>query len=152
MAVSIRDIQEKIKGFLQNDRLFYGIAGLLVLGLGFGLGRLSLGGFASTPKPFDMVQKTDSRASAFGAEASLSGSASTSTEVGSAGATSAPAVVPLATIVGKGMYVGSRNSDKYHLPTCPGAKHIAEANKVWFASKADAEKAGYKPASNCPGL
>ena len=52
----------------------------------------------------------------------------------------------------KGQVVGSKNSDKYHLPDCPGAKQISEQNKVWFDSITEAEKAGYKPASNCPGL
>lgn len=52
----------------------------------------------------------------------------------------------------EGKVVGSKNSDKYHLPDCPGAKQISEQNKVWFDSIADAEKAGYKPAGNCPGL
>ena len=52
----------------------------------------------------------------------------------------------------QGKVVGSKNSDKYHLPECPGAKQISEQNKVWFDSIEAAEKAGYKPAGNCPGL
>jgi len=52
----------------------------------------------------------------------------------------------------KGAVVGSKNSDKYHLPDCPGAKQISEQNKIWFNSIKEAEKAGYKPATNCPGL
>lgn len=49
-------------------------------------------------------------------------------------------------------FVGSKNSDKYHLPWCSGAQRIAEENKVWFASVADATDAGYTPAQNCEGL
>lgn len=41
------------------------------------------------------------------------------------------------------VFVGSRNSDKYHLPTCASAKRIKPENKVCFASKEDAEKRGY---------
>jgi len=52
----------------------------------------------------------------------------------------------------QGKVVGSKNSDKYHLPDCPGAKQIAEKNKIWFNSIEEAEKAGYKPAANCPAL
>ena len=52
----------------------------------------------------------------------------------------------------QGEVLGSINSDKYHLPDCPGAKQINEKNKVWFDSIQDAEKAGYKPAGNCLGL
>jgi len=51
-----------------------------------------------------------------------------------------------------GLYVGSKNSDKYHLPDCSGAKRIAEHNKIWFNSKEEAEGLGYKPAANCEGL
>lgn len=52
----------------------------------------------------------------------------------------------------EGKVLGSVNSDKYHLPECPGAKQISEKNIVWFDSIQDAEKAGYKPAANCPEL
>lgn len=51
-----------------------------------------------------------------------------------------------------GAYVASKNGTAYHLPTCTGAKQIKEENKVWFATKADAELAGYKPAKNCKGI
>ncbi len=52
----------------------------------------------------------------------------------------------------KGLYVGSKNGTKYHLESCPGAKQIALANQIWFASKAEAERAGYSPAGNCSGI
>ncbi len=52
----------------------------------------------------------------------------------------------------EGKVLGSVNSDKYHLLECPGAKQISEKNKIWFDSPEEAEKAGYKPAANCPGL
>lgn len=50
------------------------------------------------------------------------------------------------------LYVGSKNSDKYHYPWCSGAQRIKDDNKVWFASVEEAEAAGYVPAGNCPGL
>lgn len=53
---------------------------------------------------------------------------------------------------GEGKYVGSKNGTKYHLPWCSGAKRIADANKVWFASKEEAESLGYIPAANCKGI
>jgi len=52
----------------------------------------------------------------------------------------------------EGSYVASKNSTKYHLPDCSGAKRIAEHNKIWFVSKEEAESVGYTPAANCPGL
>lgn len=55
-------------------------------------------------------------------------------------------------IMGALLYVGSKNSDKYHLPDCPGASRIKEENKIWFSSEEEAESLGYTPASNCDGL
>lgn len=43
------------------------------------------------------------------------------------------------------LFVGSRNSTLYHLPTCAPAKRIKEANRVCFASQKEAEAKGYKP-------
>ncbi|MEA1929429.1 MAG: Ada metal-binding domain-containing protein [Patescibacteria group bacterium] len=63
------------------------------------------------------------------------------------GAGEAPSSAPISQ-----QYVGSRSSDKYHLPWCSGAKRIKQENLIYFASIADAEQAGYKPAGNCPGL
>ena len=53
---------------------------------------------------------------------------------------------------GGGAYVASKNGAKYYLSTCSGAKRINEENKVWFATVAEAQAAGYTPAANCPGL
>ncbi len=49
-------------------------------------------------------------------------------------------------------YVASKNGTKYYLPTCGSAKRIKEENRVWFATKGEAEAAGFGPAANCPGL
>lgn len=49
-------------------------------------------------------------------------------------------------------YMASKNGTKYYLPACGTAKRIKEENKVWFATKAEAEAAGFTPAANCPGL
>lgn len=51
-----------------------------------------------------------------------------------------------------GGYVASKNGTKYHLPWCPGAKQIKEENKLFFATKDEAEKSGYTPAANCKGI
>jgi hypothetical protein len=37
----------------------------------------------------------------------------------------------------------------YHFTWCPGAKQIKEENKIWFATEAEAQKAGYTLAGNC---
>lgn len=51
-----------------------------------------------------------------------------------------------------GAYVASRNGSKYHLPWCSGAQRIKEENKIWFDSKEEAERRGFSPAKNCPGI
>lgn len=51
-----------------------------------------------------------------------------------------------------GQFVASRNGATYSLPTCPTARAISEANKIWFGTKQEAEHAGYRPAANCKGI
>jgi len=51
-----------------------------------------------------------------------------------------------------GPYVASKSGSKYYLATCAAAGRISDANKVYFQSAAQAQAAGYEPASNCPGL
>jgi deoxyribonuclease-1 len=45
--------------------------------------------------------------------------------------------------------VANRRSHVYHRPTCPGAGRMSARNRVEFASPAEAEKAGYRPAGDC---
>jgi hypothetical protein len=49
-------------------------------------------------------------------------------------------------------YVASRSGKKYYAPWCTAVKRIADTNKVWFASREEAESKGYTPASNCKGM
>ena len=46
-------------------------------------------------------------------------------------------------------YVGSKNSNKYHLPSCRWAKNIKPENLACFKDKNDAESKGYLPDKNC---
>lgn len=46
-------------------------------------------------------------------------------------------------------FVGSKNSDKYHLPGCQWVKRIKPENMVCFKDEQEAEKKGYVPASCC---
>lgn len=47
----------------------------------------------------------------------------------------------------KGEYMASKNGSKYYLTTCKST--IKEANKVYFKTKEDAEKAGFTPSATC---
>ena len=46
-------------------------------------------------------------------------------------------------------YVASKNSNKYHLPTCRYAQNIKPENKVCFSSKEEAEGRGFQGAKCC---
>jgi len=48
-----------------------------------------------------------------------------------------------------GQFVGSKNSDKYHVPSCRWSKKIKESNQVWFSSSNEAIAKGYEPCAQC---
>jgi len=50
----------------------------------------------------------------------------------------------------EGTIIGNGNSKKYHRPDCSGYRDMAERNRVFFKTVAEAEAAGYKRAGNCP--
>jgi hypothetical protein len=70
--------------------------------------------------------------------------------IGGAGEANKPE--SLSAVSPRGNLVASKNGTKYHFLWCPGASTIKEENKIYFTSKEEAEKAGYKPAVNCKGL
>tara|TARA_B100000315_G_C14374908_1_gene494720 strand:+ start:139 stop:642 length:504 start_codon:yes stop_codon:yes gene_type:complete len=43
-----------------------------------------------------------------------------------------------------GKFIASKTGVKYHAPKCDWAKKIKKSNAVWFSSKEEAKKAGYK--------
>jgi hypothetical protein len=131
-------VSDGVKSFIADDAIFYGLLILLTAIASFGLGRWSVVSEATiVPKhPITYTQG-----------ASVTQSRDESREV--AQPTNSEPVVGQSTT---SQYVGSKNGTKYHLTTCPGAKQIKEENKVYFASKEEAQKAGYTPASNCKGI
>ena len=147
---SIREITEKIKGLLANDRIFYITLIALLSVIFFILGRLSSTVDTKEPirriDPQFNVQKEASGTSSLIAAPIMGIPAGKPTNTSSKEVTNTPSVPSL------GSYVASKKSDKYHLPWCSGAQRISEENKVWFASKEEAEAAGYAPAGNCPGI
>lgn len=48
-----------------------------------------------------------------------------------------------------GVYLGNRNSYRFHLPECPFAKKILQRNQVRFTSRYDAFWEGYSPCKEC---
>jgi micrococcal nuclease len=58
-------------------------------------------------------------------------------------------IVPGEKIPDGNVFVGSKKSDKYHIPSCRWAKRIKPENEIWFASAADARSKGYQPCGTC---
>lgn len=50
-----------------------------------------------------------------------------------------------------GVFVGSKSGKVYYPPWCAAVKRIHDENKIWFASKDDAEAKGYRPSTSCQG-
>lgn len=46
-------------------------------------------------------------------------------------------------------FMGSKNSNKYHLPACRWAKQIKPENTVCFKDENEAKSKGYLPDNNC---
>ncbi len=63
-----------------------------------------------------------------------------------------PTIKPVSSESKAKTYVAAKAGKAYYLPSCSGVGRIKEENKVYFATKASAESAGYSPALNCPGL
>jgi hypothetical protein len=143
--VSIREIGEKIKAFLTREPVFFSLCLLLVFAAGIGFGRLSVA-IAPLPErpPIEIIQKTVTSTSTVIGSLNVAKDAEAASQA-AASADALPAPV-------SGGYVASKKSTKYHLPWCSGAKRIAEENKIWFATKEEAERQGYTPAENCPGI
>jgi hypothetical protein len=47
------------------------------------------------------------------------------------------------------IYIGNRQTLKFHLPDCEWAKKISPKNRVYFKSKSEALKRGYQPCKVC---
>lgn len=125
--------------------MLYIVAIILLVGIGsFGLGRLSAIWPKKEPITFSKWNtplEEGNRASTGQNEAQKAPSQSPKAQTAS-----------LLEATKKGEYVASKNGTAYHFPWCPGAKQIKEENKIFFNTKEEAEKAGYKPAGNCSGL
>ncbi len=147
MQANIIDLKGKIKSLTRrvflNHELFPALLILVVGVLSFGLGRLSVYSTVAVPQRYVSSMQ--------GAQASVSQSSQPGKNAEETKMKTATTSVAKAQ-AGEKKYVASKNGTKYHLPWCSGAAHIAEKNKVWFASKEAAAAAGYTPASNCKGI
>ncbi|MEY3784545.1 MAG: hypothetical protein RLZZ230_867 [Candidatus Parcubacteria bacterium] len=129
----------KFKSFIADDAIFTALLLIMVGVISFGLGRQS-----ATESSINGLNK--SSAGVIFTESPFSNPIQKTNPVASSTETTA---VKIPT---SGQLVASRSGTKYHLTSCPGAKQIKEANKIYFDTVDKARAAGYTPASNCPGL
>jgi hypothetical protein len=141
MRAIIRYMQEKLKSWLRNDQVFYGLL-LVLVGLGsFALGRLSVTPVAISPALGVTFIEAKASPTVNQGKVMPAGSQTVDTE------SSANDSPKSATTV-----VASKSGTKYHLLSCAGAKQIKPENLLTFPNSEEAERAGYTPAANCPGL
>jgi Metal binding domain of Ada len=132
---------EKLKSFVADEGFYIATLLILVAVASFGLGRQSV----IEGKPTKTIENKGAVVLSQPTVASPS---------------LTPAPLPVTAIedtetedpVSDGEVVASKSGTKYHLPTCSGAKTIKPENLITFASRAEAEAAGYTPAANCKGL
>ena len=160
--MSLQEIQTKIKGLLLNERLFFVALILAASGTAFGIGRIStalkqdrfLTKEGSTVAPANLLVGREH----ISASATLDGAGNSQKSVRGEVTPAVPKVhmqsqrADTENVLSLHNFVASRKGTKYHLPSCAGAQHISSANKIWFATKKEAEQSGYTKASNCKGL
>lgn len=125
---------EKLKSWLLNDQIFYGIMVILVAISSFVLGRLSVDNGNTTKPTIQMIEPITLTATAPLAKS-----------------IEAPQEISIDTNI-INQFVASKNGKRYYLKSCSGAKRIKPENLVSFDSRESAEAAGYTKAANCSGL
>lgn len=129
MIPTAQEWMQKNRGSLLRLLEFF-----LVAVIFFGLGSLYKEHNAYIKQPMTIVEPKAEYAPVVSAEQATS---------------SAPALPAtlLQTTTTKGQYVASRSGTAYYLVTC--SNQIKDANKIFFNTKEDAEKAGFSPAQSC---
>lgn len=136
---------EKIKQFLENEqgKDILTILIIILVGFGsFGLGRLS----KEVSKPGITVKEYNlASVGSILAPASVEAVDNQKNHT----VTSSKPAQKTNTVKTVKNYFGSSRGSKYYSIGCTGGKTLKEENKIWFASKEEAEKAGYELSSTC---
>ena len=160
--MNIQDLREKSKLLIDSWRerfpagerasRYYTAIIILLVGLSsFGLGRLSV--LDEQREPITIEDSGITQESPAAPEAGAAGQNQSASVVSAVNNQKSPPqaenVKGVAPTPG-GRLVASKNGTKYYFPWC--ASNIAEKNKVWFNSEAEARARGLQPAGNCKGL
>ena len=138
------EILSKIRNLVDTwrEELFLAVVILLVALVSFGLGRLSaLESGSGGELEVVSAPVTNEELAELIEKVRLAGEDKDKGEAASKVGESGPVEI-----------VGNKNSKIFHRSDCSGARSMAEANKIYFASIEAAVAAGYRPAANCPGL
>jgi hypothetical protein len=127
-------MKEKLKSWILNDQIFYGIIVILVAICSFLLGKASMKDIETTKPALQIIEPMTLPANTI---TSINNNENTTKEKA---------------IYKESKFVASKNGKKYYLANCSGAKRIKPENIVNFSSRESAEAAGYTKAANCPGL
>lgn len=132
-------MKAKIKDFLKNNeaKIALGIGLILVAVIAFEAGILKGQNWRATPLVIEKAGKCNS-------QSNIPENAQNQAQEGQK-----PVQTTSATVPQNCAYVGSKNSNKYHLPTCHFAKLIKPENLVCFKSAEDAAARGYQPDKSC---
>ena len=136
------DKDGQVRRFPLFRKLFLSFTIILVALLSFGIGRLSVVGNREPVRiEYDASMSNDKLLISNEIQKNNSQTASVINAINTK-------LAPLEVQPSNGV-VGSKNSNKYHYPHCPGAKQIKEKNKIVFSTPEAAEAAGYTLAANC---
>jgi hypothetical protein len=139
---------DKIKAFWAKNNtrigLFMGV--LLVATIAFEAGLLK---GKSAPNDPLIIEIPSPVAPASIAITETPGNTSTAPNAKNSSTNQAAAQASVSTPAANCQFVGSKNSTKYHLPSCQWAKRIKPENLVCFSSAEDATAKGYQPDKNC---
>ena len=126
--MSIRQVENKFKWLVSDDRIFFIALLVLMSCAAYGLGRLSVTGM-----PVVFTTKSS---------AELVVHISSDTVLDDR-LTIDPAEVTSATVI------GSRNGTRYYSPNCSGVGRISEENRLYFIDRHRAQAAGYTASVQC---
>jgi hypothetical protein len=146
---------KKLKYLLLDDTVYIAVLLIFVAGASFALGRLSQSEISAGDGIVKITDKHKPATPTVTLSASTTQTATSSNlpESRLSNSNKAP-ILTLSTQQPlpqpEGLFVASKAGTKYHAPHCSGAKTIKEANKIYFASEAEAEASGYTRAANCP--
>lgn len=138
---------QKIKQFIESDRgkdIFVVIIVLLVGLSSFGLGRLS----KDTTNQGIQVEYLNLNDSNQGNVLSAFTEESNTNSINSGTQVNSNKLPSVSNSVGKSFFASNRGQ-KYYSIGCSAGKTIKQENRVYFATKAEAEKAGYELSSSC---